>query len=585
MKKTILGAALAVTASIAMTSPAYAWFDKGWSYRKAVTVDAGVAGIAGAEKRFPLLVRLDSSNFRFEDAKADGSDLRFLASDDKTPLAFHIESFDPKIGLAMIWVDLPDLPASGQARLFLYFGNKEAPAVASAAKTFDASYRAVFHFAGNLSDATANATSFAGHGGFAAGAVGQALQLAGTPATIAASPATAINPAEGFTFEAWVKPDATAAAAAKGGAAVVAADATLYKSSGLIIGLAGGVPFVEIGGRRAAAGSAITDWSQITVSANDRGATLYVNGAQAATLAVPLSALTGAATIGEGFSGLMDELRLSATARDAAWAKADAVSQGRGARLVSFGADEQPSGEGFGYFGVIFKSVTLDAWFVIGVLAIMSLISWIVMIAKGGYVGRVARADKVFQAMFAQRRGDVLSGGWIDSLDPKERTLLADSPLARIYLAGVTEFTAAIDEAGGDHIAEETVEAIRASLDAQQVEETQKLNRWMVLLTIAISGGPFIGLLGTVLGVMITFAAIALAGDVNVNAIAPGVSAALLATVVGLVVAIPALFGYNYISSRNADVSASMQVFVDRLITRFADLHRRALRQQLRAAE
>jgi len=107
----------------------------------------------------------------------------------------------------------------------------------------------------------------------------------------------------------------------------------------------------------------------------------------------------------------------------------------------------------------------------------------------------------------------------------------------------------------------------------------------MVLLTIAISGGPFIGLLGTVLGVMITFAAIALAGDVNVNAIAPGVSAALLATVVGLLVAIPALFGYNYIASRNAEVSAGLQVFVDRLITRFANLHRRALRQQLRAAE
>lgn len=574
IKKTFLAAALAAMASVAMTSPAYAWFDKGWSYRKAVTVDAGAAQVAGAEKRFPVLVRLDSSNFRFEDAKPDGSDLRFLASDDKTPLAFHIESFDPKIGLAMIWVDLPDLPASGQARLFLYFGNKEAPAVASAAKTFDASYRAVFHFAGNLSDATANATPIAGQGGFAAGAIGQALKLTGQPVTIAASTNTAVTPAQGFTFEAWIKPD-------------TASDATLYKTpEGLVIGLAKGVPYVELGGKRVAGTAAISDWSQLTVSADTQGLQLYVNGAPTgAKLATPLAAMSGAATIGEGFNGLIDELRLSATARDAAWARADAVSQGRGARLVSFGADEQPSGEGFGYFGVIFKSVTLDAWFVIGVLAIMSLISWVVMIAKGGYVGRVARADKAFQAMFAQRRGDVLSGGWIDSLDPKERALLADSPLARIYLAGVAEFTAAIDEAGGDHIAEETVEAIRASLDAQQVEETQNLNRWMVLLTIAISGGPFIGLLGTVLGVMITFAAIALAGDVNVNAIAPGVSAALLATVVGLLVAIPALFGYNYISSRNADVSASMQVFVDRLITRFADLHRRALRQQLRAAE
>jgi biopolymer transport protein ExbB len=62
----------------------------------------------------------------------------------------------------------------------------------------------------------------------------------------------------------------------------------------------------------------------------------------------------------------------------------------------------------------------------------------------------------------------------------------------------------------------------------------------MVMLTIAISGGPFLGLLGTVVGVMITFAAIAASGDVNVNAIAPGIAAALAATVAGLAVAIPA---------------------------------------------
>ena len=72
----------------------------------------------------------------------------------------------------------------------------------------------------------------------------------------------------------------------------------------------------------------------------------------------------------------------------------------------------------------------------------------------------------------------------------------------------------------------------------------------MVILTIAISGGPFLGLLGTVVGVMITFAAIAASGDVNVNAIAPGIAAARVATVAGLFVAIPALFGYNYLISR-----------------------------------
>jgi biopolymer transport protein ExbB len=575
-KKTILGLALGALCASAIASPAFAWWDGGWSYRKTVSVDTQAAGVTSPEKRFPLLVRLDSANFRFEDAKPDGSDLRFVGQDDKTPLNFHVESFDPKVGLAMVWVDLPELPANGQAKLYLYYGNRKAEAAASAPRTFDASYRAVFHFAGDTSDATANATAAQGTVGFAAGAIGQAARFTGQPLTIAASPATAAGPADGFTFETWVKPEATPTASA---------DAALYKAQGLVIGLAAGVPYVAIGDKRAAATAAITDWSLVSVSADAKGVTLYVNGASAATLAAPLPALTGAATIGEGFTGELDETRLSGTARDAAWARASFASQGSGGRLLAFGADEQPSGQGFGYFGVIFKNVTPDAWAVIGVLALMSLASWVVMYVKGAYVGRAARADKLFQALFSQQRGDVLSGAWQQALDPQTRQALGDSPLNRIYAAGVAEFAQARAEDPDGALAEETVEAIRASLDAQQVAESQRLNRWMVLLTIAISGGPFIGLLGTVLGVMITFAAIALAGDVNVNAIAPGVSAALLATVVGLLVAIPALFGYNYIASRNAEVSAGLQVFVDRLITRFADLHRRELRKQLRAAQ
>ena len=92
-----------------------------------------------------------------------------------------------------------------------------------------------------------------------------------------------------------------------------------------------------------------------------------------------------------------------------------------------------------------------------------------------------------------------------------------------------------------------------------------------VLLTIAISGGPFLGLLGTVVGVMITFAAIALSGDVNVNAIAPGTAAALAATVAGLSVAIPALFGYNWLNTRIKAISADNRVFVDEFVTRVAE--------------
>jgi biopolymer transport protein ExbB len=122
----------------------------------------------------------------------------------------------------------------------------------------------------------------------------------------------------------------------------------------------------------------------------------------------------------------------------------------------------------------------------------------------------------------------------------------------------------------------QSVEAIRAAIDATLVRQSQKLNSQMVLLTISISGGPFLGLLGTVVGVMITFAAIAETGDVNIAAIAPGIAAALVATVAGLAVAIPALFGYNYLSSRIKEIIADMHVFTDEFITKVAEIYGRA---------
>ena len=119
----------------------------------------------------------------------------------------------------------------------------------------------------------------------------------------------------------------------------------------------------------------------------------------------------------------------------------------------------------------------------------------------------------------------------------------------------------------------QSLNAIKASLDAGMVREAALLNAKMVLLTLAISGGPFLGLLGTVVGVMITFAAIAASGDVNVNAIAPGIAAALVATVAGLGVAIPALFGYNYLISKIKDLTSDIQIFVDELVTRMAEVY------------
>jgi biopolymer transport protein ExbB len=160
----------------------------------------------------------------------------------------------------------------------------------------------------------------------------------------------------------------------------------------------------------------------------------------------------------------------------------------------------------------------------------------------------------------------------LDALMDRD-TAFKQSPSFRIYRQGINEMRRRKTADGKMQMNQRAMVAIRAALDAVMIREGQRLNAQMVLLTIAISGGPFIGLLGTVVGVMVTFARIAAAGDVNINAIAPGMAAALLATTAGLAVAIPSLFGYNYLGSKVKELSADMHVFADEFLARLNELY------------
>jgi biopolymer transport protein ExbB len=201
------------------------------------------------------------------------------------------------------------------------------------------------------------------------------------------------------------------------------------------------------------------------------------------------------------------------------------------------------------------------------------------MIDKIGYLGKQAKGNTRFLEKFREEDSEFAS---LEPVAPASeagkakseagRDPMRDSSLLRISDRCVAEIRRRFAKSTGAHVlSDQAITAIRAALDTVFIKETQKLNRLMVVLTIAISGGPFLGLLGTVVGVMITFAAIAASGDVNVNAIAPGIAAALVATVAGLAVAIPALFGYNYLTVRIRDLTSDMQVFIDELLARMAE--------------
>jgi biopolymer transport protein ExbB len=213
----------------------------------------------------------------------------------------------------------------------------------------------------------------------------------------------------------------------------------------------------------------------------------------------------------------------------------------------------------------------------------MAALSWVVMVDRASYLSRQARANAVFTRHFREVADDLTMldrgedadvatlGGRLSAADARA---MKSSSLYRIYHIGAAEIRHRFARSGAAPVlSAASIASIRAALDSGMVKEMQRLNRLMVVLTIAISGGPFLGLLGTVVGVMITFAAIAASGDVNVNAIAPGIAAALVATVAGLGVAIPALFGYNYLISRIKDLTSDIQVFVDEFVTKMAEFY------------
>lgn len=647
-----------VTVLTLLPSPAKAWWNDEWQLRKKITIDASASGanITDPIGATPVLVRLHVGNFRFSQAKDDGSDLRFVAGDDKTPLKHHIEKYDSLLGEALVWVAVPNLQPGAKTDIWLYSGNKKAVATSDPKGTYDPDTQLVYHFNERGTpalDSSVWANNAQTVGQPADGSlIGTGLRLDGRAlVTLPASPSLALSDNAAFTWSAWIKPGA------------MQPNAALYSrrdgANGLVIGLDNGILFAEVTNagtaQRSGAGAPIAagGWHHVAMVANSGQVTLYLDGAPYASLAATLPALNAIALVGgdtaasgaaaaapaaapfaatqtpapsvpaadgaaapdaaapapeaapvsapaaamTGFVGDIDELQVAKIARSAGFIKFAAIGQGpEQAKLVAFSQDEETGSWLSGYFAVILKSVTLDGWIVIGILVIMAAVSWVVMYDRASYLNKQARANARFMRSFREIAADLTMldsgepedvaslGGRMSEADAK---IMRASSLYRIYHLGASEIRHRFAQ-NATHLpvlSAASIAAIRAALDSGYVKETQRLNRLMVVLTIAISGGPFLGLLGTVVGVMITFAAIAASGDVNVNAIAPGIAAALVATVAGLGVAIPALFGYNYLISRIKDLTNDMQVFIDEFVTKMAEFYSADRIEQRVAAE
>src|SRR3984957_13265709 len=562
--------ARAVTALLLLLSAvALAWWNDAWKQRTAVILNTSSAGVPVQETlaNVAIPVRLHSGNFDFVGAKPDGSDLRVLAGDDKTPLKFWIERFDGVNELAVLWVQAQRvLPGTDKNTIYVYGGNDKAAADAGSPGTpesvADSATVAAFHFAekdGIAADQTGTIKASAATAVEVNGLIGQSARLAGTPIVWPANDKLKVASDAPFSMSIWVRPDS--------------AEGTLYQQGELKIALAGGKLAATFGPASVRGGNVTAaTWTQIAFTISAGKLTLYVNGEQAGQgdLPRPVPAIFGETRVGEGYQGLIDELEFANVARSADWIKLAYAAQSADAKLIATktetAASESSSGS-TSYFGILFKSLTPDAWAIIAILGVMFLIAVAVMISKALYVARTDSANQRFLREFRDST-DVLALG-----KSEQATVFGNSSLYRLYQSGLRELIKR--KVGQDNrvFSALSMDAVKATIDADSVREGYALNSQMVLLTIAIAGGPFLGLLGTVVGVMITFASIAAAGDVNVNAIAPGIAAALLATVAGLSVAIPSLFGYNYLASRIKTISSDMQIFVDEFVTRVAETY------------
>lgn len=560
---------------------AMAWWNEEWQYRKKIAFDTTAAGadISGNMMEYPVLVRLHSGNFDFTRAKESGEDLRFVSSDDTTLLKYHVEMFEPFDEIAYIWVKAPSLAgSSNQGSIWLYYGNETAAAGEDKKSTFDTLHQAVFHF-NEIENLPQDASSYGHHaseysGGLGmAGAIGNGATFTGSGSVLVIPESPAFSFSGGMTFSAWIKmfsPQDDAYLLYRG------ADQNFIsigvRDANLIVQINDGN---QVYVNDPTTAIPLDSWHHLAVTITPQGrVTLYLDGAESQWMdtRVDLSSISGNVYVGSdargenSFSGDLDELKISGTARSANWLRADFTAQGADARLCTYGLEE--IGEGSTgmpvfYLATIFKNITLDGLVVIVLLLILSGCSWVVMISKGLFLFNTIKRDRNFLDQYHQVEDPIeLETG---------STVFNGSGIYRIYEAGCHALGTSRqkqreqdDEAAESFtVTPKAFNNFKAILEKGLVEEGKRLNAWLVVLIMSISGGPFLGLLGTVWGVMNTFAAMAEAGEANIMAIAPGVASALSTTVFGLIVAIPALFGYNYLAGKIRDITADSGIFVD----------------------
>lgn len=193
-----------------------------------------------------------------------------------------------------------------------------------------------------------------------------------------------------------------------------------------------------------------------------------------------------------------------------------------------------------------FNESALPGKLIVLILFISSVGVWYVMATKMVQLARARSGSERFLTAFRNK---------LNPFDQGPR--IPESPLNTLYEAGCE----AIAAQGSQRLTAHQVESVQAVVDRTMADEALLLEDGMGLLATAVSACPFLGLLGTVWGVMDAFGGMAASGAATLSAVAPGIAGALLTTVVGLLVALPSAIGYNLLTSRIRRLAVQMDNF------------------------
>lgn len=192
---------------------------------------------------------------------------------------------------------------------------------------------------------------------------------------------------------------------------------------------------------------------------------------------------------------------------------------------------------------------------VMGILVISSIWSWAVIIDKSMTFGRLKRKSKRFEDQF-------WSGKPLEELY-RRMSDKADHPMAKVFNAAMEEWSRSKDTGRSESLVVGAKDRIDKVLNLTVSRELEKAESSLGVLATVGSAAPFVGLLGTVWGIMNAFQAIAVTKDTNLAVVAPGIAEALFATALGLLAAIPAVVGYNRYSSALNSYAVRLQGFAD----------------------